>query len=54
MRDLTTDLRALSVTSLEYYNLDTLGRKGDNVRKVIRDKRCDIRRQCLPSLTMMV
>ena len=24
----TTDSRALSVTSLEYYNLDALGRKG--------------------------
>jgi hypothetical protein len=24
----TTDSRALSITSLEYYNLDALGRKG--------------------------
>ena len=30
----TTDSRALSVTGLEYYNLDALGRKeGDKVRK---------------------
>jgi len=45
---LTTDLRALSVTGLEYYNLDALGRKGTSQgsgRGAIQ--------QGLPSLTIV-